>query len=81
MSLKVGKEERSLKIARDAVPAFRVLIVDRDSMSSDLLANALVRDSRCEAVAIQSADLLHELSTSEVDLIVIVRMQSILLHT
>jgi two-component system, NarL family, nitrate/nitrite response regulator NarL len=60
-----------LKITPDKGPAFRVLIADRDSMSSDLLANALVRDSRCEAVSIQSADLLHALSTCKVDLVVI----------
>jgi DNA-binding NarL/FixJ family response regulator len=40
-------------------------------MSSDLLANALVRNRRCEAAAIKSADLLHALSTCEVDLLVI----------
>jgi two-component system, NarL family, nitrate/nitrite response regulator NarL len=68
---KVRGEERSVKLTPDKGPAFRVLIADRDSMSSDLLANALVRDSRCEAVSIQSADLLHALSTCKVDLVVI----------
>jgi two-component system, NarL family, nitrate/nitrite response regulator NarL len=60
-----------VKIVQEIVPTFRVLIMDRDSMGSDLLANALVRDSRCEAAAIQSADLLRTLSTGEVDLVVI----------
>jgi DNA-binding NarL/FixJ family response regulator len=68
---KLSKEEKLVTIAQDAGPEFQVLIVDRDSMSSDLLANALVRDCRCEASAIQSADLSHALSTSEVDLVVI----------
>jgi DNA-binding NarL/FixJ family response regulator len=40
-------------------------------MGSDLLANALVRDSSCEAIAIQSAHLLHALSTRKIDLVVI----------
>jgi len=60
-----------VEVAPDGEPPFRVLIVDRDSMSSDLLANALVRGSRCEAAAIHSADLLHALANSEVDLVVI----------
>jgi two-component system nitrate/nitrite response regulator NarL len=68
---KLSKEEKLVTIAQDAGPEFQVLIVDRDSMSSDLLANALVRDCRCEAAAIQSADLPHALSTNEVDLVVI----------
>ena len=40
-------------------------------MSSDLLANALVRDGGCEAAAIQSDQLSHALSASEIDLVVI----------
>jgi len=66
-----NKEEKIVEIVQEVRPAFRILIVDRDSMGSDLLANALVRDSRCEAVAIQSADLLRTLSTGEVDLVII----------
>jgi len=60
-----------VKIAQNAVPAFRVQIVVRDSMSSDLLANALLRDGRCKAVAVTASHLLHALSTSETDLVVI----------
>lgn len=60
-----------MTITPDAGRACRVLIVDRDSMSSDLLANALVRDCGCEAAAIQSDHLSHALSTSDVDLVVI----------
>src|ERR1700732_4631839 len=67
----LSKEEKIVKIVQNLGPAFRILIVDRDSMSSDLLANALVQNRRCEAAAIQSADLLHALSTGEVDLVVI----------
>jgi two-component system nitrate/nitrite response regulator NarL len=67
----LSKEEKIVKIVQNLGPAFRILIVDRDSMSSDLLASALVRDRRCDAAAIQSADLLHALSTAEVDLVVI----------
>jgi two-component system, NarL family, nitrate/nitrite response regulator NarL len=51
--------------------SFRAFIVDRDSMSSDLLANALARDSGLESAVIQAADLLNALSASDVDLVVI----------
>ncbi|MGO9338917.1 MAG: LuxR C-terminal-related transcriptional regulator [Terracidiphilus sp.] len=67
----LGKKGKSLKIAQNAAPTFRVLIADRDSMGSDLLANALSRDSNCEAAAIQSTHLIHALSTSQIDLVVI----------
>ncbi len=52
-------------------PVFRVLIVDRDSMSSDLLANALVRNSRCEATTIAPTGLMRALAKAPVDLVVI----------
>jgi DNA-binding NarL/FixJ family response regulator len=58
-------------VAQDGEPPFRVLIVDRDLMSSGLLANTLVRDTRCEATAIDARDLLHTLAASEADLVVI----------
>ena len=60
-----------LKIVQDTEPVLRVLIADRDSMSSSLLANALIRDGRCAATAVQSGDILRMLSATEVDLVVI----------
>jgi two-component system nitrate/nitrite response regulator NarL len=71
MPPRVSKEEKTVKIVQDVGPAFRILIVDRDSMSSGLLADALVRDSRCEAAAILSADLLPTLSAGAFNLVVI----------
>jgi DNA-binding NarL/FixJ family response regulator len=68
---KLSKKEQVVKITEHLRPAFRVFIVDRDSMSSDLLAGALIRDHICDAVAIASSDLLSALATSEVDLVVI----------
>jgi len=59
------------KIGRRPEPAFCALIVDRDSMSSGLLADALVRDLRCDAIAIRSCNLLHALGARHVDLVVI----------
>jgi len=70
-SSKATAEDRVVKITRDAAPAFRVFIADRDSMSSDLLASALVRDRGCDAAAIQPTDLLPALAANEVDLVVV----------
>ena len=71
ISLTNNKEDNIVKIIQDVRPEFRVLIVDRDSMSSDVLAKVLVSHCRCEAVAIQSVHLLPALSAAEVDLVVV----------
>jgi two-component system nitrate/nitrite response regulator NarL len=71
MSSELSKDENIVTIAQDAGPQFRVLVVDRDCMSGDLLANALVRDRRCDAAAIKAADLMHSLSGSKIDLVII----------
>jgi two-component system nitrate/nitrite response regulator NarL len=60
-----------VKPRRDAPAGFRVLIVDRDSMSSDLLASALTRDRNCHASAVSSADLVRSLDFDRADLVVI----------
>ncbi len=60
-----------MPIAHETEPTFRVLIVDRDSMSSDLLANALDRECGCEAIPIQADELSHSLSSAKADLVVI----------
>jgi len=67
----MSKQEKLVKITTVSKPDFRVLIVDRDSMSSDLLAQAIVRGRRCEASAIRSADLLQALANQDIDLVVI----------
>lgn len=71
ISAKPPKRETVPRVAADGSAACRVFIVDRDSMSSDLLANALVRDSGFEAAVIQAGDLLDALLASEVELVVI----------
>jgi len=67
----MSKQEKLAKIAQVAKPSFRVLIVDRDSMSSDLLATAIVRERSCEASALRSSDLLPALAKHGADLVVI----------
>lgn len=71
MALKMSNEERVLKIAPSIEPGLRALIVDRDAMSSHLLADALIRNRKCDASAILSSDLLRTLGTREIDLVVI----------
>jgi two-component system, NarL family, nitrate/nitrite response regulator NarL len=65
------KEDNIVEISHDVRSELRVLIVDRDSMSSDMLARVLVSHEKCEAVALPSSRLLHTLATSEVDLVVV----------
>ena len=71
MPLKMNNEERVLKIAPSIEPGLHALIVDRDAMSSHLLADALVRNRKCDASAILSSDLLRTLGTRKIDLVVI----------
>jgi two-component system nitrate/nitrite response regulator NarL len=66
-----GDEENAAKTESHAERAFRILIVDRDTMSSDLLASALARDRHFNTSAISSCDLLHALAAGQVDLVVI----------
>ncbi|MDD1748392.1 MAG: response regulator transcription factor [Methanothrix sp.] len=68
----ISHKENTLEIPQPAIDqAFRVLIVDRDSMSSDLLVNALARDNQCNATTIHPLELLRALATQEIDLVVI----------
>jgi two-component system nitrate/nitrite response regulator NarL len=68
----VRREDGILKISPSASgSAFQVVIVDRDSMSGDLLANALIQDRKCKAANLQPSELLRFLSDNQVDLVVI----------
>lgn len=60
-----------MKLIQNIAPSYRVLIVDRDSMSGDLLAMALTRVCDCDAIVVDSADLLPELSVKKIDIVVI----------
>ncbi len=64
-------EEDGKSAAQAAERAFRALIVDRDSMSSDLLAGALSRYTSCHAATVQSADLVRVLASSHTDVVII----------
>jgi two-component system, NarL family, nitrate/nitrite response regulator NarL len=71
MSAIRGSEDRTFPIDQSPEPALRALIVDRDAMSSHLLAEALVRSRRCDTAAIPAGDLLRTLAAREVDLLII----------
>lgn len=65
-------EERILKITSPGPqPSLCVLVIDRDFLSSQLLAEALERDRRYEATAIASAELLSGLRLRKANLVVI----------
>lgn len=65
------KQQSVADLGRSPKQMTRVLIADRDSLSSALLANALGNDRSFEAAAVQSGDLLQTLATGDVDLVVI----------
>lgn len=66
-----SEQENAFKNEGNARPAFRILIADRDAMSSDLLATVLTRDKHFHASAVSSSDLPRVLAASHVDLVVI----------
>ena len=71
MPTKADTRERVLQIGARREPAFSAMIVDRDSMSAGLLADALMRELKCDATAVRSANLLPALGTRQIDLVVI----------
>lgn len=57
--------------AKAPASLFRVLVADRDPMSSDLLAAALSREGQFQASPVLAANLLQVLATHPVDLVVL----------
>jgi DNA-binding NarL/FixJ family response regulator len=68
---KTDRNENGVKSKQNAANRFRVLIVDRDSMSRDLLATRLSGDGNCRASAVPPTDLLRELEADHAHLVVI----------
>ena len=64
-------EERFAEPLEYPGQTLRVLIVDRDSMSSDLLATALTRDRNFHASGIRAADLLECMADGNAQVVVI----------
>ena len=64
-------ENKRKKSETDVAPEFRALIVDRDSMSSHLLATALCQVRNIRASAVQSTDLLRHLDVERADMVII----------
>ena len=71
MSLNSRSDDRIVPIASSDRTSFTVAVVDRDSMSSDLLANVLTRIRGCGAMAVQAPDLLSVLANTNVDVVVL----------
>lgn len=68
---KPRKDQNGLQAQGDTETTFRVLIVDRDSMSSDLLATALTRERNIPASGVRSTDLLDLMANGKTQLVVI----------
>jgi two-component system nitrate/nitrite response regulator NarL len=71
MASHVIHQEKFLKIAQHEEPAFRAIIVGRDSLTGSLLADSLNHSLNCESVAIRHFDVLRTLETSKVDLVIV----------
>lgn len=65
------REKKRKTSETDVASEFRVLIVDRDSMSSHLLATVLCQEKNIRASAVQSADLLRHLDVKRADMVII----------
>jgi two-component system nitrate/nitrite response regulator NarL len=65
------KIESGLKTLNHPESAFLVLIVDRDEMSSDLLASRLASDAHIQASSVRSEDLLEHMSKRKAGLVII----------
>jgi two-component system, NarL family, nitrate/nitrite response regulator NarL len=73
---KPPKQESGMQVCRDWAQNGRVLIVDRDSMTSDLLATALTREKQFQAKGVRSTDLLNVMSIGKTHVVVIGADQS-----
>lgn len=63
--------EKVTQIDRNERTKFRAAIVDRDAMGSGLLADALIRVLKCEAVRTRPPDLLRVLGAGKFDIVII----------
>jgi len=68
---KPRKYQHGTKVLGDPQTRFRILILDRDEMSSDLLAARLARDGRVHASGVRSTDLLDHMANGKAQLVVI----------
>jgi DNA-binding NarL/FixJ family response regulator len=72
MTLSVMEQDSFHKMTPREAPAFRAVIVGRDSLTGSLLADALVNSLKCDAVPARHFDLLRVLGgTNKVSLVII----------
>jgi len=64
-------QKRVFQVSQHLEPEVKALIVDRDLMTSGLLADSLIRELKWSAVALRSSDLTRVLGTSRINLVVI----------
>jgi two-component system, NarL family, nitrate/nitrite response regulator NarL len=67
-----GKAPNTIRNAnKHEEPAFKVVIVGRDSLTGSLLAESLVQHLKCDSATVRHTDLLRVLRSSTVDLVII----------
>lgn len=71
MRKEVRRYERDLTLVQSSESRFKAAVVGRDTMSSCLLAEMIMRHLNCEAVSPQASELMHVLDRSAIDLVII----------
>jgi two-component system nitrate/nitrite response regulator NarL len=61
----------TLQNTEDEQATFRAVVVDRDAMSGSFLAEALMREMRCQAIETSSAELLSVLGKGTFQIVII----------
>ena len=65
------EDARSMSTTREPIKGIKILVVDRDSMSSQLLANALGGNKLFRAFAMDSSQLMQAMTARDTDLVII----------
>lgn len=71
MRKEVSRHERSLNLVQHSETPFRAVIVGRDSMSSSLLAEMVMRHLNCEAINARASELMALLDEAATDIVII----------
>jgi two-component system nitrate/nitrite response regulator NarL len=71
MPAKGTEQDKAIQIVRHREAEFRAVVVGKDTMTSGLLADALTRDLKCQAIGARPTDLLQVLGVGNIDLVII----------
>ena len=67
----VSRNQPELRLVQNSETRFRAAIIGRDTMSSSLLAEMIMRHLNCEAIKARASDLLQILDRHGIELVII----------